>query len=413
MAEALGTREVLAIRDFRLLWSAQAVSFFGDALTTMGLLFLVQRALGDTASVAGVLIANALPFLLVGLVAGVFVDRLDRKVVMIWSDVLRAGLVLLIPVIGADRLWLLYALVFVHASVGTFFAPARTALIPRVVPAHGLAAANGLAEATRPIATVLGTATAGVLVGVFDGFVAVFTLDALTFLVSAVLVARIATSGRLEAATPDGAHAVLSELGAGFATVRRSRILLGVLVGAAVAMFGLGATNALAVPFVVGDLGLAETWFGLIEAAQTVGLVIAGSSLALLARRLGLQRIVSIALAVVGVLVATLSLVDGAPALVLVFFVIGLAVAPLTGSVATLLQRETPPAMLGRVSASLNATVTGASVGSMAIAATLATVLGIRGVFVASGIVCLVAAVTSAALFAGTASEDVPVAEPT
>ncbi|MEX1287237.1 MAG: MFS transporter [Acidimicrobiia bacterium] len=397
------TREVLAIRDFRFLWGAQVVSFFGDALTTMGLLFLVQRAVGGTAAVAGVLIANALPFLLVGLVAGVWVDRLDRKAVMIWSDVIRAGLVLLIPVVGADRLWLLYVLVFIHASVGTFFAPARTALIPRIVPSAGLPAANGLAEATRPVALVLGTATAGLLVGVFDGFVAVFTLDALTFLVSAVFVGRVATSGRSATPTTAGIRAVAAELGAGFATVARNRILLGVLVGGAVAMFGLGATNALAVPFVIGELGLAETWFGLIEGAQTVGLVVAGSSLGWLSRRLGLQRIVSLALAAVGVLVALLSQVTGLPGLVVLFLAIGLGVAPLTGSVSTLLQRETPPELLGRVAASLNATVTGASVGSMAVAATLAGLVGVRGVFVVSGLVALVASAASALLFRGTA----------
>ncbi len=403
MAEPTTAREVLAIRDFRFLWGAQIISFFGDALTTMGLLFLVQRVHGDTASVAGVLIANALPVLLVGLVAGVWVDRLDRKAVMIWSDIVRAGLVLTIPVVGADRLWLLYALVFTYASVGTFFSPARTALIPRVVPSAGLPAANGLAEASRPIAFVLGTATAGVLVGLFDGFVAVFAIDAVTFVVSAVLVARVATSGRADAPVAPGVTTVLGELGAGFATVARSRILLGVLVGGAVAMFGLGATNALAVPFVVGELGLAETWFGLIEGAQTVGLVIAGSSLGWLARRLGLQRIIALALAVVGVLVALLSQVAGIAGLVVLFFAIGLGVAPLTGSVSTLLQRETPPELLGRVAASLNATVTGASVGSMAVAATLAGLVGVRGVFVVSGLVALVASAVSAMLFRGTA----------
>lgn len=407
MAEQMTTRDVLAIADFRWLWMAQLVSFFGDALTTMGLLFLVQRALGDAASTAGVLIAGALPFLVVGLVAGVWVDRLDRKAVMIWSDVIRAVLVLGIPIIGSERLWLLYALVFVHGSVGTFFAPARTALIPHVVPPAGLAAANGLGEATRPIAMVLGTAVAGVMVGLFDGFVAVFTLDALTFLVSAAFVARISTSGATEGSAAPGVAAVAAELRSGFRAFAASRTLVAVLIGGAVAMLGLGATNAVMVPFVVGELDLAETWFGLLEGAQTVGLVIAGSSLAWLTTRLGSRRIVWLGLGLVGLFVGALSLAAGVAGVAVVMFAIGLAVAPTTASISTLLQTESPPALLGRVASTLNAVVTAATVGSMALAAVAATIVGVRGVFVLSGVVAVMAAASTALLLRGT-EEAVP-----
>ena len=407
MAEPLGTRAVLAIDDFRRLWMAQVVSFFGDAMTMMALLFLVQRTLGDATSTAGVLIAGALPFLLVGLVAGVWVDRLDRKHVMIWSDVIRAALVMTIPFVGADRIWLLYALVFVHSSVGTFFSPARTALVPRVVPAAGLPAANGLGEATRPVATVLGTAVAGIVVGLFDGFFVVFALDALTFLVSAFLVARIVTSTAPDADQPTGVATIFSEMRSGFRAILGSRTLLAVLMGGGVAMFGIGATNALMVPFVVGDLGLAETWFGLLEGAQTVGLVLAGASVAWLTVRVGSRRLVVIGLAGAGTAVAAFSTVGGVAALCALMFGLGLVIAPTTASIATILQTETPPKLLGRVASSFNAVVTGASVGSMAIAAALAGVIGLRGVFIASGAVAVLAAAVTAMLF-GRAEEPVP-----
>lgn len=107
---------------------------------------------------------------------------------------------------------------------------------------------------------------------------------------------------------------------------------------------------------------------------------------------------VPLGLAVVGVAVALLSQVNGLAALVVVEFGIGLAIAPVTGAVSTLLQREAPGPTLGRVAASLNVTVTLASVGSMALAASLATWPGVRGVFVASGVVCLVAAGLAAVL---------------
>src|SRR4029078_8457360 len=108
-------------------------------------------------------IVLALPQVTIGLVAGVYVDRWDRRKLMIASDVLRAALVLgFVLVSSLDTLWLLYVLAFAQAAIGTFFTPARTALIPSVVEKPGLMAANSLSQATRLVAGVLGTGAAGV-----------------------------------------------------------------------------------------------------------------------------------------------------------------------------------------------------------------------------------------------------------
>ena len=138
-------------------------------------------------------IALAVPAIVVGPVSGVFVDRWDRRRVMLASDLIRAALVLgFIVVQSADQVWILYLLGIAHASVGTFFTPARTALVPRVVPAGGLMAANSLNQITRVIPSVLGASAAGVLVGVADVTWPAFVVDAGTFIASATHISKFA-----------------------------------------------------------------------------------------------------------------------------------------------------------------------------------------------------------------------------
>ena len=137
---AMTVRDVLRLPDFRRLWLAQAISDVGDGLTLLTLMLLVNQLTGSTLALAGVAMALAIPPLTIGIVAGTYVDRWDRRTIMIVSDSLRAVIVLGFVVVGrAELVPLLLVLAFAQATIGTFFSPARGALIPRVVPADGLA----------------------------------------------------------------------------------------------------------------------------------------------------------------------------------------------------------------------------------------------------------------------------------
>ena len=399
-------KELLRIPDFRRLWTAQAISFFGDSLTIFGLLFLTQRLTGNAASVAGVLIAMSLPMLVVGLGAGVWVDRLDRKRVMIWSDVIRAMLVpVFLLVRSADQVWIIYVVAFLVASVSSFFSPARGALLPRIVGMDKLMAANSITESSRVLFGVLGTAAAGLLVGLFDGFEVAFTIDALTFVASAAMVARIRTSGAIEAVdqSPDKTSA-LSEFMAGMRVIGRSRLLTGMLVAAGITMFGLGAVNALLVPFVIGELELKETWFGLLEASQASSMILAGALAAVLAAKLKPTTVIPIALAAAGIVVGLFAGVSNVWQLGALLFVVGWFVTPLQASFATIIQTETPPELLGRTGSALNAAATASNVAAMAIAGGVAAVVGVRSVFFIGGVVVLISALVAALMFRGTRS---------
>ncbi len=266
-------RDLLRLPDFRRLYAAQAISDIGDGMTYLALFLLVLDLTGSTAAVALMSILVALPPVTVGLFAGAFADRHDRRRIMIVSDTVRA-LVVAAMVLAATTgaIPVLFGLACLQAVVGTFFSPARTAMIPRVVPDEGLLAANSLGQGTRMLASVVGAGVTGVIAGVAGVVWPVFIVDAATFLVSVVLVLGVARSlGRPQAdetahATPD--QGLRSAVAEGLRLIARSRPLVAALSGVSVTMLGIGAINVLFIPFLVDELGASPAWAGPLEGAR-------------------------------------------------------------------------------------------------------------------------------------------------
>ncbi len=396
----MNARGVLALPDFRRIWVAQTISDFGDGLTNLALLIVVFSLAGTTAAIALMAIVIAVPQLTIGIVAGVYVDRFDRRRIMLASDLLRAIVVLaFIAIRSADLLPLLYVLAFVEASIGTFFAPARMAFVPAIVPAEGLLAANGVSQASRIVATTLGAGAAGVLFGLADGAWPAFTIDALTFLASFVLVLGVRTRQVVEPAPPGGREGLGTSLRVGLRAVADSPTLVGVLVAAGGMMLGIGAVNVLFIPLLRIQLGVPITWLGAVDLAQTASMVLSVGLVSALAARLRPARIVTLGMAGLAVLVALVAGVTAVWQVLLLLFAAGWFITPLQAAISTIVQTETDDARRGRVAAVLNAVVSGASIASMAVAGILGDALGVRTVFLIAAGVIAVAAVASVALF--------------
>ena len=345
-------------------------------------------------------LASALPTLLFGMLAGAYVDRWNRKSVMLVSDLFRTSVVLLFLLVTTpDRMWLLYAVAFVQAALGTFFNPAKSALVPKIVGPDHLLSANSVSQMTQVVFGLIGTAAAGAIAAAFDTLALAYIIDAATFIVSLAAIAMIRTDGAPER-TAEVSH-LWTDIKVGIGTVLGSRVLSGVMIGAAIVMFGLGAVNLLMVPFLVETLAVTETWFAAIEAAQVVPMVLAAALLASLAKRLRPTSIISWALIGLGVLVATMSLVQAPGQMLVVVFFVGWLITPLNASVSTLVQTVVTDEVRGRTGAALNTVVTAASVGSMALAGGAAALVGVRGVFVSAGAVVIFAGLVTAGLFRG------------
>lgn len=400
---ALGARDVLRIPDFRRLWIAQGISDVGDGLTLLTLMLLVNQLTGSTLALAAVAIVLAIPPLTIGIIAGSYADRWDRRRIMLVSDGLRAVTVLGFVVIdSAEMLPALLVLAFVQASIGTFFTPARGALVPRVVPADGLLAANAVTQATRVIAGVIGAGLAGLIVGIAGTSWPAFVLDAATFAVSMLLVYGVSR----EAGRPsDAEHVAGTGVGAsvaeGLRIVGGTRVLWVTLLALAVTMFGLGAVNVLFLPLLIRVLEVSPAWLGAVDLAQSVSMILSAGIVGVLAARLRATTIVTVCLIGLGAIVAVIGQSTSLAHVLFLLFLMGWLVTPVQASVVTLMQTGVEDAARGRVMATLQAAMSGAGIASMLFAGVFGDLLGVRTVFLLSGAVVLAGGVLSFVFYRG------------
>jgi MFS family permease len=348
--------------DLARLVGAGLVSLTGDWLIGVGLTYAVYDLTGSTMASAAVLVASLVPQVLVGLVAGVLVDRWDRRRTMVVANLLMAGALLpLLLVDGTDRIWVVYPVLVVHAVVETFFAPAEQAMLPRVVdesdPAE-LVTANALNGQARNLSRLTGGALGGVAAAI-GGIPAVALADAATFLVAAALLARIRTSGAV-APRDKGAEEVVGR----FAELRAdwvdgARVALGsrtVRVLATfwlITSFGEGIWGTLFAPYVRSVLESGPEALGLISGIQAVGGVVGGLVVATWGSGWSPRRMLgagAVAFGVVDLAIALypLGYQHAWPAAVLMV-VVGLPGAVTTSGMMTLFQQHTDDRERGRV----------------------------------------------------------------
>ncbi len=181
---------LLRNRNFSLLWLGGLISLMGDWALVVALPFEVYQRTGSTLATAGILLASLLPAVLFGSAAGVFVDRWDRRRLMIVVNVALA--IALLPLLAVDALgiWIVYAVLVVAKLLEQLFVPAEVALLPQLVGEDHLVPANSMSSLNRNLARLVGPVVGGAVVA-FGGLTAVVVVDAASFLVAAVLIALI------------------------------------------------------------------------------------------------------------------------------------------------------------------------------------------------------------------------------
>ncbi|RKN51297.1 MFS transporter [Micromonospora endolithica] len=288
-------------RDFRLLWLGDTASNVGSNVTAVALPLVAVTVLDATVLQVTVLTAAAwLPWLLVGLPAGAWVDRLRRRPLMILCDLIAAALFLTVPVaavLGVLTIGHLLAVALAAGLARVFFETAGQVYLPSLLPPERLAAGNAGLTATRTASYVLGPGIAG-LVAQLVGAVSALLLDVVSFLVSALCLRRIRTVERPPAAA--GRPSLRREIAEGLGFVARDPYLRVLTASGAAANIGLTGYQALLVVFLVREVGLAPGAVGLVVAAASLGGV-AGAVLATrIGRRYGTARAMLIAAALTG-----------------------------------------------------------------------------------------------------------------
>jgi MFS family permease len=272
-------------RDFALLWVAGLISVAGDFALMIALTLHAYALTGSAIATGGVFIATLIPSVLLGSIAGVFVDRWDRKRTMVTADLARAALLLPLLAVGSpDLLWLLYGVRTATGIVGLFFDPAESALLPRLVGEEHLVSANALNALNNNLGRLVGPALGGVLYA-SGGLELVIVVDAASFVASAALIAAIranARPGRAEAPA-SGASAwarATSEWMAGLRRVAADQALRTIFLASGIGMLGEGTFSVGYTPLVIDVLQGGATGAGVLSSAQAIGGLAAGALVA-------------------------------------------------------------------------------------------------------------------------------------
>jgi DHA3 family macrolide efflux protein-like MFS transporter len=341
------TFSVFRKRDFRLLWSAQLVSTIGTALTELAAGILVFRETHSAAAVGLMFVATAVPTLVVGLIAGVFVDRYDRRKIMVIADLLRAAIVVSIPFLIHINIALLYVAVAFVSTISQFFNPANDAVLPEVASDEELAAANSWIMISSFGSTSIGFALSGLLATAFSIEWA-FYLDALTFLFSAALIVLIKV-GKIEAEGNTSVAVVVANLKEGVATLFGTPMLRNLLATGIPVYFSFGLWNVLLLPFAIDALKATEFEYGLQEGFTSVGFVVGSLMMARLADRFREGSWIVVATVAMGLIGILYGLSTSIVAAIVLVSASGFANAPSSISRRVLLQRATPRELRGRV----------------------------------------------------------------
>jgi MFS family permease len=258
----MSTLHVLKHRGFRNLWLGQAISQLGDAFYFVVFMFMVKKITGRDDMVGFVGATEMAPFLLFGPYAGAIADRLDRRKIMLYSDWICFGILValaaLLLVVPTAPVWALFAVPLILGIARSFFLPAKSAAIPRLVPESDVHAANGLSMTTQSMAPLVGIAlSAGLLSLLWDYagekfFLLAVLVNATSFLVSAIYV------GKMPPVEPEidrePSHPV-TDIVEGFRYIRkRGDLLTIVIVG--------GLVSLLISPFYPIYVATNDAWFG-------------------------------------------------------------------------------------------------------------------------------------------------------
>lgn len=376
------------------MWLGQLLSKTGSQFNYIALAWLVLQTTGSAMATGGVYLAQVLPAALLGWVAGVPVDRADRRKLMFHCDWMRAVLVLVLPIsfaLHSLQEWLIYLVTFAISALSLLFYAAEKSVIPALVPAEELTEANAWAEMTEQFGALVGPVVAGILIAVLPSPVHILYLDAVTFAVSAVTLVLLSWRDH-PARAAGGAGQMLREAREGLTCLLKDPLLR-------VVFFTAATVNFLVAPFtvvfpVLSDrvLHAGAAGFGWLMGAFGAGMLAGSLAAGRLSRALRPANLIYGGMALLGCALAGIAACNEIWPAVALAALAATGIGPSNAVILTLVQKATPERLLGRVFASLSALVQVAVPLGVALVSPLLDLLGARWVLLGMGLGILLAA---------------------
>jgi dTMP kinase len=386
------TRNVLAIPAFRKLWNSMVFSSLGDWLGLLATTALAQKLSGGSYAtanfaIAGVFIARLLPAVFLGPIAGVIADRFDRRKLMVFSDIIRAGLYISIPLVNT-YLWLYTAMILVECMT-LFWSPAKEATVPNLVGKERLESANQVsllaAYGTAPIAAILFsllTLFANAIESLFpftigDSIDIALYVNAASFAFAAITIWGLKEIPKGAAAKKSKDEGVLKSLHDGWKAVSQTKIVRGLVVGMIGAFFAAGAVIGLARTF-VGDLGGGDAAYGVLFGAVFTGLAIGIAFGPKIFAQFSRRRLFGASLTTAGFFLVLLALIPNLVMAVFTVIILGTfsGITWVTGF--TMLGMEVKDEVRGRTFAFVQSLIRVTLVAVLAVAPVIAAAFGVR-----------------------------------
>ncbi|MCL5035599.1 MAG: MFS transporter [Chloroflexi bacterium] len=382
--------------SFVFLWLSNTVSRMGDILLRLALVWFVLEKTGSALKVGILMVFQILPLVILGLLAGVIVDHVDRKKIMIASDIFRGTALLALPVLSATgmlQIWHVYIVAALLSCASAFFFPAAMAAIPGVVEDSELFSANAFFGMSSQAVEVIGAGLGGFFLAWAGSMWGIY-LDSASFFISAGFLFFISLKRqKLEKGKFEFSRAG-KEIKDGLVFIRRDLYIMFVVSSVLLVNFILGPVEVLDAVFSERVLNAGVAGFGLLGGANAAGVLfgslIAGKLPLGFGKRESLKLIVS-ALAAVGVFLVMFSFTKHLYPAMAFYVLIGTSIGLCNVPVLSLIQRLVPDDMRGRVFATLNTFILGAQPLAMAIGTALADRIGVVPVYRIAGLLTVVA----------------------
>ena len=381
--------EVLRIPTMRSLWIGQLISTFGDFLALFAVInFFTYQLFYPADKMTTLQIAYILPIALLGLLAGVFVDRWPLKPAMVISDLSRAGLCLLLLVARSPlQFYAIFAFISVFSS---FFGPAQGVAIRSAVPPHGLRSANALMQQVLFGMRIVGPAIAGILYVRF-GARTCYIGDSISFLCSGLIIASLTLTAAAAASSPSGSLAapdapkglstIVADMRQGISFIVHHAALLFVILALATGIFVVSCFGPLIAVYIRDSIHGGTRLYSWASGMLGLGMFAGVNALNILGKKISNTILVYSGLGGIAAGLVILVLLPHAWSTILGNMVIGVAIAGIVVPANTLIQQETPMALMGRVGSTTMSLVSFGQVVGLLLSGVLTVHIGVRNVF--------------------------------
>ena len=406
--------QLLRQRNFGLLWFGGLISFIGDWLTLIALPIYIYNLTGSVLATGLMWMSSMLPSVILGSVAGVYVDRWDRRVTMVVANFLTVPLVLVLLVVRSpEQVWIIYVVSILKSTIGNFMGPAENALLPKLVGEHQLTTANALNTLNNTLARLIGPAIAGAVFASL-GFAFSVMLDAFSFLAAGTLIALIAAPRSVTRAEVDSSAEatakpnVLRELVEGLRLVIHRRLILTLFLFMSVSTLSEGLFEVMIIPYIKDVLHGGAQELGLLFTTQAVGGLLAGMFIGRLGKRLNVANLIGPGVFILGLMTLATFTVPIFILDMLFFFLVGPAVVGMQTGIQTLLQIHVEDRYRGRVFGSFGTIISLAVLNGQLVASLVGGTTGPVPLMTAGGLITMAVGVVAFVMLARMLGGQVP-----